>query len=71
MNSTSVRLHRWDEIALEKVTEMISRKLITGEREMIAHDITRARRDKVVDQAAAAFILQGVLDALSRQKPAP
>ena len=37
MNSPSVRLHRWDEIALEKVTEMISRKLITGEREMIAH----------------------------------
>ena len=32
----TVRLHRWDEIALEKVTEMISRKLVTGEREMIA-----------------------------------
>lgn len=41
------------------------------EREMIAHDVTRAKRDKVVDQAAAAFILQGVLDALARQKPAP
>lgn len=38
------------------------------EREMIAHDVTRARRDKVVDQAAAAFILQGVLDSLSRTK---
>jgi hypothetical protein len=37
MNPPPVRLHRWDEIALEKVTEMISRKLITGEREMIAH----------------------------------
>jgi putative Holliday junction resolvase len=37
------------------------------EREMIAHDVTRARRDKVVDQAAAAFILQGVLDALARK----
>jgi len=32
----SVRLHRWDEIALEKVTEMMSQKIITGEREMIA-----------------------------------
>ena len=31
-----VRLHRWDEIALEKVTEMISRKIVTGEREMLA-----------------------------------
>ena len=38
------------------------------EREMIAHDVTRARRDKVVDQAAAAFILQGVLDSLARTK---
>jgi putative Holliday junction resolvase len=38
------------------------------EREMIAHDVTRARRDKVVDQAAAAFILQGMLDALARTK---
>jgi putative Holliday junction resolvase len=38
------------------------------EREMIAHDVTRAKRDKVVDQAAAAFILQGVLDALGRTK---
>lgn len=41
------------------------------EREMIAHDVTRARRDKVVDQAAAAFILQGVLDSLSRTKLTP
>ena len=38
------------------------------EREMIAHDVTRAKRDKVVDQAAAAFILQGLLDALARTK---
>ncbi len=32
----TVRLHRWDEIALEKVTEMISRKIVTGDREMVA-----------------------------------
>ena len=31
-----VRLHRWDEIALEKVTEVISRKIVTGEREMLS-----------------------------------
>ena len=36
MTTTAVRLHRWDEIALEKVTEMISRKIVTGEREMLA-----------------------------------
>ena len=32
----SVRLYRWDEIALEKVTEMLTRKIVTGEREMLA-----------------------------------
>ncbi|MQA31317.1 MAG: cupin domain-containing protein [Luteitalea sp.] len=30
-----MRLHRWDEIALEKVTEMLSRKIVTGDREML------------------------------------
>jgi putative Holliday junction resolvase len=38
------------------------------ERAMIAHDVTRAKRDKVVDQAAAAFILQGALDAIGRTR---
>ena len=33
---------------------------------MVAADLSRAKRAKVVDQAAAAFILQGALDALSR-----
>ena len=33
---TTVRLHRWDEISLEKITEMVSQKLIAGEREMLA-----------------------------------
>jgi quercetin dioxygenase-like cupin family protein len=36
MTTPAVRLHRWDEIALEKVTEMISRKLVTGARAMLA-----------------------------------
>src|SRR4029077_19905519 len=36
MSTQTVRLHRWDEIALEKVTEMLSRKVVTGEREMTA-----------------------------------
>ncbi len=30
-----VTLHRWDDIALEKVTDMLSRKIITGEKEML------------------------------------
>jgi quercetin dioxygenase-like cupin family protein len=36
VSTQTVRLHRWDEIELEKVTEMISRKIVTGEREMLA-----------------------------------
>ena len=32
----AVSLYRWDELALEKVTEMISRKIVTGDREMLA-----------------------------------
>jgi quercetin dioxygenase-like cupin family protein len=30
------QLHRWDEIALDKVTEMVSQKIIAGDREMVA-----------------------------------
>jgi putative holliday junction resolvase len=36
------------------------------ERELIAADVTRARRARVIDQHAAAFILQGALDRLAR-----
>src|SRR5499427_2946969 len=36
------------------------------ERELIAADVTRARRAAVIDQHAAAFILQGALDRLAR-----
>jgi putative holliday junction resolvase len=36
------------------------------ERDLIAADVSRARRAKVIDQHAAAFILQGALDRLAR-----
>ena len=36
------------------------------ERELIAANVTRARRAKVIDQHAAAYILQGALDRLAR-----
>ena len=36
------------------------------ERQLIAADVSRARRAKVIDQHAAAFILQGALDRLAR-----
>lgn len=35
------------------------------ERELIAQDVSRARRAKVIDQHAAIFILQGSLDRLA------
>src|SRR5246127_5234911 len=41
------------------------------ERELIAADVTRARRARVIDQHAAAFILQGALDRLARGALAP
>ena len=39
---------------------------VAVERELIAADVSRARRAAVVDQHAAVFILQGALDRLSR-----
>ena len=33
-------------------------------------DLSRKRRGQVVDKMAAAYILQGALDALGRQRPA-
>jgi putative Holliday junction resolvase len=36
------------------------------ERELIASDVSRARRKAVIDQHAAVFILQGALDRLAR-----
>jgi putative Holliday junction resolvase len=38
------------------------------ERELIATDMSRARRAKVIDQHAAAYILQGALDRLIRER---
>jgi len=38
-------------------------------REMIAHDMTRKRRAEIVDRVAAAYILQGFLDATGRTTP--
>jgi quercetin dioxygenase-like cupin family protein len=36
MAETGARVYRWDEIALEKVTEMVSRKVVSGAHETIA-----------------------------------
>ncbi|UTD28810.1 Holliday junction resolvase RuvX [Bradyrhizobium sp. WD16] len=39
------------------------------ERELIAADVSRARRAKVIDEHAAIFILQGALDRLASLRP--
>src|SRR5947209_939952 len=44
--------------------ERLSTAAVT--REMIAHDMTRKRRAEIVDRVAAAYILQGCLDAMGR-----
>ena len=64
---TTVRLHRWDEIALEKITEMISQKIIAGEREMLAQ--IYLKRGALVpmhshESEQMTYILQGALKVL-------
>lgn len=58
------RLHRWDEITLDKVTEMMSRKIVAGEREMLAQ-IYLKRGALVPIHAHASeqmtYVLQGSL----------
>ena len=62
MAPSSVRLHRWDEIALEKVTEMLSRKIVAGEREMLVQ--VYVKRGCLVpmhahDSEQMTYVLQG------------
>jgi quercetin dioxygenase-like cupin family protein len=67
MDQLRVRLHRWDEIALDKVTEMISRKIVTGQREMVAQ--IYLKRGALVpmhkhESEQMTYILQGALKFL-------
>ena len=64
MASAGVRLHRWDEIALDKVTEMLSRKIVSGEREMLVQ--VYVKRGCLVpmhahDSEQMTYVLQGAL----------
>jgi quercetin dioxygenase-like cupin family protein len=64
---TTARVHRWDEIALEKITEMISQKIVAGEREMLAQ--IYLKRGALVplhahDSEQMTYILQGALRVL-------
>jgi quercetin dioxygenase-like cupin family protein len=58
------RLHRWDEIALEKITEMMSQKIVAGEREMLAQ--IYLKRGALVplhqhESEQMTYVLQGAL----------
>jgi quercetin dioxygenase-like cupin family protein len=61
---TAVRLHRWDEIALDKLTELVARKIIAGEREMLVQ--TYLKKGALVprhahDSEQMTYVLQGAL----------
>jgi quercetin dioxygenase-like cupin family protein len=67
MGIQPVRLHRWDEIALEKITEMVSRKIVTGDREMLAQ--VYLKRGCLVplhshESEQMTYVLQGALKVL-------
>ena len=51
--SASVSMHRWDERFSTAAVERV----------LIEADLSRRRRKQVIDQQAAAYILQGWLDA--------
>ncbi|HEY2248196.1 MAG TPA: Holliday junction resolvase RuvX [Bradyrhizobium sp.] len=51
------------ELAIALWDERLSTSAV--ERELIANDVSRARRAEVIDQHAAIFILQGALDRLA------
>ena len=64
---TTVRVHRWGEIALEKITEMISKKLVVGERGMLAQ--IYLKRGALVpmhshESEQMTYILQGSLKVI-------
>jgi len=67
MSDSERHIHRWDEIALEKVTEMVSRKVIAGERMTVAQ--VYLKRGSLVplhahESEQITCVLQGALRVL-------
>ena len=65
--SATARLHRWDEIALEKVTELMSQKIVAGAHQMLAQ--TYLKQGALVPMHAhpseqMTYVLQGALKFL-------
>lgn len=57
-------LHRWDEIALEKITEMYSQKIISGANQMLAQTYLKQGAQvplHVHESEQMTYVLQGSL----------
>ena len=57
-------VHRWDEVRLEKVTELISRKIVTGDRQMVAQVYLKRGAQvpmHVHESEQLVYVLQGAL----------
>jgi quercetin dioxygenase-like cupin family protein len=64
---SAARLHRWDEITLDKVTEMISQKIVAGEREMLAQIYLKRGAQVPIhahESEQMTYVLQGALKFL-------
>ena len=66
---TSVRHFRWDDMPIEKVKEGLGRRLVTGERMMLAH--IYLDKGSVVplhshDNEQLTYVLEGALHFLAR-----
>jgi quercetin dioxygenase-like cupin family protein len=62
--TTTARLHRWEDIPREKLNDLLDRRLVTGERIMLAH--VYLKRGCVVpkhfhENEQLTYILQGAL----------
>lgn len=57
----ALRAHLGEAVPVDAWDERFS--TVAAERSLLEQDLSRARRKAVIDQAAAAFILQGWLDA--------
>ncbi len=67
MAAARARLHRWDEIELERITEMVSRKVVSGERAMVVQ--VYLKRGALVprhrhDSEQLTYVLEGALRAV-------
>ena len=62
--SSNAAVHRWDALDLEKVTEMISRKIVSGDRQMLAQVYLKRGAHVPMhqhDSEQLTYVLQGAL----------